>query len=179
MELKNRASAFIWAFALVWLTLLIAFTAILVRDGPPAGYSLLTTSTILGVFWLGGLALGKFATSKACFYASVHSQDGLTLVWRYPLKTIRTNVPMNLVVAPVVVEGTDSEGDPYFFARLLLPDGATFDLAEGHIRVQCEAACEAFVTQCKRRERQQVTPNLSCQPTRSGLRPPHTAELAR
>lgn len=144
MEIKNRASAFTWAFALVWWALLIAFTVILVWDGPPAGYSLLTTSTILGVFWLGGLAFGKFATSKACFYASVHSQNGLTLVWRYPLKTIRTHVPINLVVAPVVVEGTDSEGDPYFFARLFLPSGATFDLAEGHMRAHCEAVCEDF-----------------------------------
>jgi uncharacterized RDD family membrane protein YckC len=39
VEFKNRASAFIWAFAVVWLTLLIAFTAVLVRDGPPEGYS--------------------------------------------------------------------------------------------------------------------------------------------
>ena len=144
MELKNRASAFIWAFALVWMTLLIAFTAVLVRDGPPEGYSLLSTSTILGVFWLGGLALGKFAATKACFYASVHSEDGLTLIWRYPLKTIRTKIPTSLVVAPVVVEGKDSEGDPYFFARLVLPNGDNFDLAQGHVRVQCEAVCEAF-----------------------------------
>lgn len=124
--------------------MLLAFSAILFRNGPPEGYSLQTTAVVLSLFWIGGLMLGRFAIDKPCYYASIQN-DELTVVWRYPLKTVRRSFPIGLVEPPVVVEGRDSEGDSYFYARLMLPNGSAFDLGESHIRSVCERACENFL----------------------------------
>lgn len=131
--------------------MLIAFSATLLRNGPPEGYSLATTTVISGLFWLGGLILVAFAIRKPCYYASIQ-KDELTLTWRYPHRTVRTSFPTNVITPPVVIEGRDSEGDPYFFARLILPNGNVFDLAESHIRSLCEDACKSFLLAVQKTE---------------------------
>jgi hypothetical protein len=95
------------------------------------------------VFWAGGLALAAMALSKPCFFATL-GQDGLHLVTRYPFKRVTAFVPLPLLDPPEVVDDTDSDGDPYYRARLVLPDSGRFDLVEGHHRPDCERVCEDF-----------------------------------
>ena len=149
MEFKNRTSGFIWAFTCAWLTLLLSFTFVLAKDGPPDQFSFPATLIFLILFWMGGLALGVFAMKKPCFSASINGSE-LALIWRYPFKRVRATLPLESISPPEVVDSSDSEGDPYFFARLILPDSKSFDLAEGHHRAHCEDVCEAFRLELKK-----------------------------
>ena len=143
MEFKNRAAVFLSGFAIFWFSILVAFTVILVRDGPPDGYSRSTTAIILCAFWFGGLALARFVSNKACSFVTIRD-DTLVVEWRYPFRRICVSLPINSVGPPRVTDGRDSEGDPYYFSRLTLPDGRTVDLAEGHDRIRCESVCVEF-----------------------------------
>lgn len=139
----NRTSLALWVFVAAWLAMLMAFTALVVRDGPPPGTSLLLTTVFLAVFWLGGVAAVGVATGKACFHVAI-TPARVTFTSQYPFKRRRISVPAELAGRPVVVESRDTDGDRYFHARLDLPDGEVFDLAEGHSREYCEARCRDF-----------------------------------
>jgi hypothetical protein len=149
MTFTNRTAGFVWAFAFVWLSLLVAFTVLQARDGPPEGYSPLTVTAALAVFWIAGLALGGVASAKPCYVASV-DLSGATLLWQYPFRRIRITIPLDQIEPPEVVDGRDSDGDAYFFARLTLPALPPFDLVEGRIRSESDGACRAFREEVER-----------------------------
>jgi hypothetical protein len=152
MTFSNRAAGFVWAFVIVWLTLLVAFTVLLARDGPPEGYSLPIMAAALAIFWIAGLAAGGVASAKPCYVASLKS-SGATLLWQYPFRRIRLAIPLDQIEPPEVVEGRDSDGDPYFFAQLTLPALPQFDLAEGGSRTECDNVCRAFWAEVERLRR--------------------------
>jgi hypothetical protein len=152
MTFTNRTAGFVWAFVMVWLTLLVAFTVLLARDGPPEGYSLPTMAAALAVFWIAGLAAGGVASAKPCYVASL-TPSGATLLWQYPFRRIRLGIPLDQIEAPQVVESRDSDGDAYFFVRLELPAMPPFDLAEGRIRSECDGAYRAFREEVERLRR--------------------------
>lgn len=144
MEFRNRSSLFLWGFAAVWLSMLIAFTLVAIRDGPPEGHSAATIAVILGIFWVAGAAIVNFAMTKPCYSVAITPEADLTLIWTYPYKRIKKKFAGDGIVAPAVVEEKDSEGDPYYIARLSLPDGSTFDIAENHDRARCDRVCKKF-----------------------------------
>jgi len=135
---RNRKAAFLWGFALIFAAVVVAMTAVLVRDGAPEGWSPAAIAAVVAVFWAGALGLGRYALGTSCTSATLSSDSRVLLTRRYPFKsTVISCAPVEL--APVqVVEGVDDEGDPYFYARLILPDCSEFDLFEGHDRVRCE-----------------------------------------
>ncbi len=143
MKFANRNALALWGFAAIWLAMLVMFTLLVVRDGPPEGYSLSFTAAVLSVFWLGGFALVSAVVGKACF-SVVISPEQVTFSSRYPHKRTRTIVPTGRVGRAEVVEARDSDGDACFYARLRLPDGTDFDLSEGYSRGYCEATCREF-----------------------------------
>jgi hypothetical protein len=149
MEFKNRVSSALWGFTLVWLSFLLAFTWLLVRDGPPDGYSRPTMTLIIGVFWLAGLGLAAEAMRKACYFAVLRA-DGLSLIWQYPHKRVKALVPLAQINLPNVSQSRDSDGDPYFCARLELSGHEPFDVTEGHDRASCETVCVAFTRELDR-----------------------------
>jgi hypothetical protein len=141
---KNRMAMFVWGFSLVWLIMLTMFTWLLVRDGPPDGYSGELMWAVVGLFWVGGAGLTGFALSKACYQVSVAPKGGVTFTWQYPHRRIRKTYERSQLTKPIVVEDRDSDGDPYFYTRLELPDGSLADLAEGHDQHSCELASDRF-----------------------------------
>jgi hypothetical protein len=100
-------------------------------------------TALLAVFWLGGAPAARIAVGKACFHAAITPAQ-VTFTTRFPFKRTRIAAPAELAGHPVVVEGRDTEGDLYFHARIDLPNGEVFDLAEGHSRESCEAKCRDF-----------------------------------
>ena len=68
----------------------------------------------------------------------------VTVTWRYPHKVVRRVFGAAGVEPATVVGSRDSEGDPYFYARVVSTDGETIDLAESHDRSACERACKKF-----------------------------------
>lgn len=144
MLVVNRVAIFAWIFAGVFLVMVAVFTALLVRDGPPPGYSATAMSALLAAFWLAGLGLAAFASSKPYVRVAV-TPDGLTVVtWRYPFSRVSRTVRTERVMPATVVESQDDEGAPYFLARATLADGTTVDLGEGHDRDTCEDLCTRF-----------------------------------
>ena len=141
---RNRSAAFLWGFAAVWLVMLLAMTYVVLRDGPPDGYPVATVVLVMAFFWVGGIGLGLFVSSKPCFYVTVESGTRVSATWRYPHKAVRKVVPAARVQPAEVVDSKDADGDPYFYARVNTIDGESIDIAEGHSRVACEQVCERF-----------------------------------
>lgn len=144
MTFRNRSAAFVWGFVAIWLAMLVAMTYLVLRDGPPPGYSAPTTATILGLFWLGGLALIACVSRQPCISVTVGQHGSIAATWRYPHKVVRRVLPAGTVLPAKVVDAEDSEGGPYFRVRLRASGGETIDIAEGHSRADCERTCELF-----------------------------------
>ena len=141
---KNRIAVAYWGFTAVWLSIVAGFTWVLVRDGPPPGYPGEIMWALIALFWLGGLALAGYTMDQPLYAVAMNPQAVVSFTWQYPHKRIRKSYEAEQLGRPRVVEGTGSDGEPYYFARLDLPDGSVADLAEGHDRDRCEAAVARF-----------------------------------
>jgi hypothetical protein len=141
---RNRSAGFIWGFAALWLSLLMAMTHVFARDGPPSGYSSVIVVAIMAFFWVGGIGLAAFALSKPCILVTVEPDTRVCATWRYPHKVVRKQFNAASVLPAEVVDAQDDEGNPYFYARVRTVGTAFFDLAEGHTRSLCESACDRF-----------------------------------
>ena len=128
-------------FAAAWLSMLAAMTRLLFTEGVPGETALI--SGIFALFWIGGVGLAAYVSSKPCTTVSVERDRRVSCTRRYPFRVQRWRLGAGAVSPAVVVESTDSEGDPYFYARIAGED-ESFDLAESHGREYCEAACERF-----------------------------------
>jgi len=148
----NRIAAFLWGFALVWVIVLVIFTGLLVRDGPPEGWSREAFWALMAIFWLGGFGIARYALSKPCYFVSVDPSGMVQFAWQYPHRRETKRFPSARLATPNVVDGTDDEGNPYFYARLDLPDGSTTCLTEGHDRSACEIACDRFTKAIAKKE---------------------------
>lgn len=121
-----------------------AMTYVVIRDGFPGGYSTPVSLTIVGVFWLGVVALIPYAAAKPCLTAVVDGRNTVHAVWRYPHRAVRLTISGDDIGRAQVVEQKDSENDPYYVSRANTVDGIPLDLKEGHNRAACENACLAF-----------------------------------
>ncbi|MFO1412733.1 MAG: hypothetical protein U1F10_02235 [Burkholderiales bacterium] len=140
---RNRSAVFVWGFAVVWVGLLGLMTHVLFRDGPPAGHSPLLIGAIFLFFWLGGFGLLAFAASRPCIFVVVDGRS-VAATWRYPHRAERRTYPVAHMPPAEVSDGEDSDGDPYYYARVTLPEGRLLDLGESHDRATCEQVCIRF-----------------------------------
>jgi hypothetical protein len=141
---RNRMAAFLWGFAAVWMLMLVTITWVYWRDGAPVGYSEAVTRAILAAFWVAGLGIIAYVSSKACFTVSVARDKTITVSWRYPHRVQRQRMSAADVEPAEVIEARDDEGEPYFFARFISRQGDRVDFYEGHDRRACEDACLRF-----------------------------------
>jgi hypothetical protein len=150
---RNRVAWAIWIFMALWMTFLIAMTWVVIRDGPPDGQSPTTIAAVLAFFWVGGLTVSTWACTIRILRVDVSDSGALDIVWRSPLRAERRRVEALDVPPAVVVDGKDSDGDPYFTCRVTLADGTALDLAEGHARPPVEDAAARFNGITRRRRR--------------------------
>jgi hypothetical protein len=141
---QNRLAGFLWGFAAVWLTMLLAMTYVVLRDGPPEGSSAPTVVIVMALFWIGGIGLGAFVSTKPCIFVTIEQGNSVSATWRYPHKVVRRVLPAASVLPAAVIDSRDSDGDPYFYARANTIDGEPIDITEGHSQKDCEQACERF-----------------------------------
>jgi hypothetical protein len=144
MVFRNRKAAFLWGFMAAFMALLAAMSYVLLRDGPPPGYSLEFLTTVMGIFWIGGLGGCCFAASHPCVTVTVQPHSSVLITHSYPFRREQQDVPTDQVVSAGVVESPDDEGNPYFFARAKLIGGLSVDLFESHDRHRCESECARF-----------------------------------
>lgn len=139
----NRSAMVIWCFTAVWVGMLFIATYMLIRDGLPADFIATANILFAASFWIAAIGLALYAASKPCYLVDVHSALRISVTWRYPHKVIRRDIPRAEVQPAAVFDSKDSEGDPYHFARVLMP-GDFIDIAESHTRQICEEACARF-----------------------------------
>ena len=143
---RNRMAWAVWIFAAIWMTFLVAMTWVVVRDGPPDGHSVATTAAIGALFWAGGIGLSMWVCTFRALRVEVQDSGAVDVVWRSPVRVERRRLEARDVAPAVVVAGRDSDGDPYYYCRVTLADGATLDLAEGHARRPIEETAARFNT---------------------------------
>lgn len=141
---RNRTAAFVWGFMAIWLAMLIAFTGLFLRDGAPAGHSPLFMVGVLAVFWIGGIGAAGYAASLCLIEVRVAALGVVRVRRRYLWRVEERNYGRQAALRATLVEGRDSDNDPYFRARLQLPEGDAIDLWEGHDRDQAQAEVERF-----------------------------------
>jgi hypothetical protein len=141
---QNRLAAFLWGFAAIWLTGLLAMTYVVLRDGAPDGTSVPTVVIIMVLFWIAGIGLAVYVSTKPCFSVTVEQGGCVSATWRYPHKVMRKLLPAASLLPAAVIASRDSDGDPYFYARVNTVGGEPIDITEGHSRAACEQACERF-----------------------------------
>ena len=139
----NRMAMFLWAFAAAWAGGVVAMTYVAVRDGPPTDTPEWLFLLIMAAFWLVACGLVGYVCTHPCMSAIVVRGREVRATWRYPHRVVRKSVPVAAATRAALVETVDSEGSPYFHARVPI-DGKALDIAEGQRRRPCEYACERF-----------------------------------
>ena len=145
MKFRNQMALFGWGFSACFLAACLAFTYLTARDGlsasaAKAGMQPLMLLGLLTIFWMGGMGLLSYTSSKPCVEVDVLPDGSLRLAKRFPLRREERLVLPDEPRAARVVQDRDDEGNPYFYTRITTPDGWSIDLAEGHDRARCERA---------------------------------------
>lgn len=152
MVFRNNMAWVSWVFSALFCAFVLAMTYVLLRDGSPQVYAPFMPQrypawfiwSVMAIFWTAALGLVTFALSQHCLTVGVRPESGVEITWRYPFRKRLVRLPASEVPPVSLVHSTDSEGDAYFYVRLLLPDGASVNLSEGHQLEACEAVCERF-----------------------------------
>ena len=154
VHFTNRMAAFVWGFTLCWFGMLVLFSYIMLRDGPHSEWQVL----VLAAFWIGGLVLVIQSMSSPVVRTTATPTE-LSVKWIYPHKITRHVYAAKDCSHARVVERKDSEGDPYFFARvpvqsqssvgemlafILNEYGMAVNLGEGHSKEHCQSLCDDF-----------------------------------
>ncbi len=135
----NWKALFLWSFAAALVLFLAAMSLVLVRDGAPAGGRAEFLAIVMMVFWAGAFGFAGFAASQPCITVMVGACASVTIVWRYPFGRRMRSVSREEIASISVIDAFDSDGDPYFYARIVLQDGSQVNFGEAHHRPSCVA----------------------------------------
>ena len=139
MQIRNRIAFAYWTIVFAFLAIVLAMTYVLLRDGAPEGYSPLFMAGVLGLFWLFGLGAAAYAFSHPIVRIEV-TAGGLDLSLRTPFSRFQRRYRPHEIRKAEIIQTEDSEGDPYFLAKVTLVDEHSFNLAEGACREDCQQA---------------------------------------
>ncbi|MGY4514922.1 hypothetical protein [Lysobacter sp. HA18] len=142
MTYRNGTAAFMWVMTVVWNAMLLVMTWVLLRDGSPSLRSPLVIAAIFTAFWIAGMALAIVASRQACTRVQLFDDGRLSVRQRFPFRAVEHRFAARDRPRAEVVEGKNSDGDPYFTCELhvgeLFP--APVRVVEGR-RDRCETAC--------------------------------------
>ncbi|MET0271911.1 MAG: hypothetical protein ABW360_02870 [Phenylobacterium sp.] len=141
---RNRKAWALWIFMGIWMFFLCLITYVLLRDGPPPGYSWQMMWAVMFFFWSIGLSATVWASTQRIVHVDVTDTGALDVTWRWPIRVERRRVEAADVPPAEMIYGSDSDGDPYYTCRVTLADGNTIDLAESHDESSIEATVARF-----------------------------------
>lgn len=128
---------------IIWLGMLCAFTWIMLRDGPPPQQPQLSVAA-LALFWLVGIPVAAQIFAKPIVHVRARGRGRVSIRKRYLIGSVEQEISLRGTEEIRVVESKDSDGDPYFHARLRIDGGGELDIWEGHDRALAEAAVARF-----------------------------------
>lgn len=143
---RNRKAVFLWGFMACWMAMLLAFTWLFLRDGAPAGTSPLLMAGVLCLFWFAGISISAWALGHPLVDVEVRSRGRVQIRKRYLLRVVERQLGPRDGAHAILVETSDSDGDPYFHARLVASGEPELNLWEGSDRAQALAEVERFNT---------------------------------
>lgn len=131
-EVRNRIAIAAWVFMAVWLSFLLIFTWLMLRDGPHPSQPAALQQGVLALFWLFGIGGSAHVFALPCTRFAV-AADGSARLGRWsPLARETEHFPPGSIAAVELRRGRDSDGDPYFRATLVAADGRERVIREGH-----------------------------------------------
>ena len=147
---RNRTAIFIWIFTIFWNLGVgclgyVSFREKIYEEDPRYWF-------FLAIFFSAGVGLAAYANRQYCTTVKVSDLQILTVVWRYPFKTIHYSMAASDIQSATVFETKDSEGDPYYKSQFRIVNaGNTLKLPtdivvirESSIRSICEQTCQTF-----------------------------------
>lgn len=143
MTIRNHMAAWGWLIMSAFLLMLLLMTGVALYEGTPEGYEPLHIWVILVLFWVFGLAAGSWVFSRPLIKLIIRSRE-IRVVKRTLFKTEKRLYNAVDVISSEVVKTMDSEGDPYFIARIAFIDGFSTDIAEGHHNERCTHVLAEF-----------------------------------
>jgi len=141
---RNRKAVFLWGFMACWMAMLLAFTWLFLRDGAPAGTSPLLMAGVLCLFWFAGISISAWVLGHPLVDVEVRSRGRVQIRKRYLLRVVERQLGQRDSAHAELVETRDSDGDPYFHARLVVGGERALDLWEGTDRAHAMAEVERF-----------------------------------
>jgi hypothetical protein len=131
--LRNRLALFYRGFMLTFLAGVLLITWVAFRDRDTIeGVGWLTA--VLVPFWIAGLWGCWWAFRQETITVTVSSPGRLVLITSTLFQSTRLEVTSAMVSRIDVVEGKDSDGDPYFRGVLSVAGAGHVTVAEGHQR---------------------------------------------
>jgi hypothetical protein len=139
MTIRNTTAVWGWLICSAFIFGCAGMSWLLLNERVPEG----TSAALMGAFNLAMWAVGMFAAqrvfAKPVTILRCHV-EGITVDSYWLWKRVRTYYAKDCIRATRIQESADSEGDPYFTASVVLSNGTTILLAEGHFRELCEKA---------------------------------------
>ena len=141
---ERRVPAVLWAFAGLWLLVVAAATAVALFGPAADGVSRAGVLVGLGVLWLAGLGLWRFASRQRLLRVDVAADGSVAIAWRSPFRVERRRVAAWDVFPAGVVATDTPEGEAMFTCRVVLQDGTWLDLAQSTDRDAVQAVVSRF-----------------------------------
>lgn len=139
MTIRNTIAVWGWLICSAFLFGCAVMSWLLLNERVPDG----TSPVLMGAFNLALWAVGMFVAhrvfAKPVTILRCHA-NGFTVDSYWLWKKAQAYHAKDCLRETRIQESEDSEGDPYFTAFVVLKNGTTILLAEGHFRELCEQA---------------------------------------
>lgn len=137
LVLRNDAAVFPWLIIGLFDIGVILMTVLIVRDGLPATPNQLFSLGMVIFFWTGAIGSSLWVLQRQRIRLEINSQ-GSRLIKRGLFGKAIVYFSRQDVERIEVVEGTDSDGDPYFYCELVIRQTQAVRIAEGHSQATVE-----------------------------------------
>ena len=116
-------------------------TVLFFRNAPPKGTSSELLGVVLSLFWFVGVAVAIHMYNQPCVQLSIENKQ-INLRLYYPWAVHAQKYHAEELQEALVYEDRDSEGEPYFYARLRFADGREIDIKESAEFALCAESLE-------------------------------------
>jgi hypothetical protein len=143
-EFHERSAMLSWVVAGFSMAGTCVVTFLILRNGIPTDFSLLQTVLFVAVWWFTTIWLIAFARRKACVGITLQADRSVKIVTRFPWKKFERTIPNSSFGLAEVITATDTDGDVYFTACVVVDGQERIVLVQGADQVACQKAVDEF-----------------------------------
>jgi|GEM_PF-1546350 len=139
MTIRNTIAVWEWMICSAFLCGCAVMSWLLLNNRVPDENSLKLMLAFNLTLWAAGMFAALRVFAKPVTVLRCHA-EGITVDSYWPWKKARAYHPKDCILETRIQETKDSEGDPYFTVAVVLINGTSILLAEGHFQELCEQA---------------------------------------